>query len=44
MENTTDILELFVVINGCSFAAIILGLTLLEQIKQPQPDSRYIEV
>lgn len=44
MENTTDILELFVVINGCLFAVIILGLTLLEQIKQPQPDSRYIEV
>lgn len=43
-ENTTDILELFVVINGCLFAAVILGLTLLEQIKQPQGDSRYIEV
>lgn len=44
MENTADILELFIIINGCLFAAVILGLTLLEQIKQPQPDARYIEV
>lgn len=44
MENTHDILELFVVINGCLFAAVILGITLLEQLKHPQPGSRYIEV
>lgn len=44
MENTTNILELFVVINGCLFAAAILGLTLLEQIKQQQPDAGYINV
>lgn len=44
MDNTTDILELFVVINGCLFAAVILGLALLEQINQQQPDSRYIDV
>lgn len=44
IENTIDILELFVAINGCLFASVILGLTLLEQTKQSHPDIRYINV
>lgn len=44
VENTTNNLELFVAINGCFFASVILGLSLLETIKQSQPDARYVNV
>ena len=44
VENTYNNLELFVAINGCFTASILLGLNLLATIKQAQPDARYVNV
>lgn len=44
MENTTNDLGLFVAINGCFFASVILGLSLLKTIMQLQSDTRNVNV
>lgn len=44
VENTTNDLGLFVAINGCFFASVILGLSLLKTIMQLQPDTRNVNV
>ena len=44
MEQKTDRTELFAMSNGCLFASAILGLTLLEQRLQSNPDHDYIRV